>query len=162
MAPQDYALGSLFGPGQEGMTSHTPHAVHLGITVVETGPAFAILTLPFRDELIGDPVRKVVFGGAITTLLDHASGLAVACALDVLRAIATVDLRVDYVRAARSGVDLFARVDCYKVTRNVAFIRGRAYESTPDDPFASCLGTFMIGASPAPSGFKRLIAGTDS
>ncbi len=134
---QDYALGSLFGPGVEGMTSHTPHAMHLGITVVETGPAFAILTLPFRPELIGDPVRKVVFGGAITTLLDHASGLAVACALDVLRAIATVDLRVDYVRAAASGVDLFARVDCYKVTRNVAFIRGRAYESNIDDPFAS-------------------------
>jgi uncharacterized protein (TIGR00369 family) len=139
------------------MTSHTPHAAHLGIRVIETGPGLAVLMLPYRPELIGDPVRKVVFGGAITTLLDHASGMAVACALDVLRAIATVDLRVDYLRAAAPGVDLYARVECYKVTRNVAFIRGSAYEQRPDDAFASCLGTFMLGASPSPSGFARFV-----
>jgi uncharacterized protein (TIGR00369 family) len=154
---QSYALGSFFGPGQEGMTSYTPHARHLGMKVVETGPGFAVIMLPYRAELIGDPVRKVVFGGAITTLLDHASGLAVACALDVLRSIATVDLRVDYLRAAEPGFDLYARVDCYKVTRNVAFIRGIAYERAPDDPFASCLGTFMLGANRAMTSFERLV-----
>ncbi|MBI1814799.1 MAG: PaaI family thioesterase [Deltaproteobacteria bacterium] len=154
---QQYALGSLFGPGRDDMASHTPHAHHLGMKVIETGPGFAIIMLPYRAELIGDPVRKVVFGGAITTLLDHASGLAVACALDVLRAIATVDLRVDYLRAAAPGLDLYARVDCYKVTRNVAFIRGIAYERGPDDPFASCLGTFMLGANPAGSSFERFM-----
>jgi uncharacterized protein (TIGR00369 family) len=152
-----YALGALFGPGREDMTSHTPHARYLGMKVVETGPGLAVIMLPYRSELVGDPVRKVVFGGVITTLLDHASGLAVACALDVFRSIATVDLRVDYVRAAEPGLDLYARVECYKVTRNVAFIRGIAYERVPSDPFASCLGTFMLGASPAASGFAQLV-----
>ena len=154
---QQYALGALFGPGREDMTNHTPHAQYLGMKVVETGPGFAVILLPYRPELIGDPVRKVVFGGAITTLLDHASGLAVACALDVLRSIATVDLRVDYVRAAEPGFDLYGRVECYKVTRNVAFIRGIAYEHGPDDPFASCLGTFMLGANRAATSFERLV-----
>jgi uncharacterized protein (TIGR00369 family) len=130
--------------------------------VIETGPGLAVMMLPYRPELIGDPIRKVVFGGAITTLLDHASGLAVACALDALRPIATVDLRVDYLRAAAPERDLYARVECYKVTRNVAFIRGLAYEQRPDDPFASCLGTFMLGANPAASAFKKLIAGQDA
>ncbi len=158
MSPiQRYALASLFGPGREDMTSYTPHARHLGMKVVETGPGCAVIMLPYRKELIGDPVRKVVFGGAITTLLDHASGLAVACALDVLRAIATVDLRVDYVRAAAPGLDLYARVECYKVTRNVAFVRGIAYERSPDDPFASCLGTFMLGANRTINAFQRLV-----
>jgi len=83
--------------------------------------------------------------------------LAVACALDVLRSIATVDLRVDYLRAATPELDLYARVDCYKVTRNVAFIRGIAYERGPDDPFASCLGTFMLGANRTISAFERLV-----
>jgi len=154
---QQYALGALFGPGNVDMTSHTPHARYMGMRVVETGPGFAVMTLPYRPELIGDPVRKVVFGGAITTLLDQASGLAVACALDVLRAIATVDLRVDYLRAAAPGFDLFARVDCYKVTRNVAFVRGIAYEHGPDDPFASCLGTFMLGANRGGTAFEELV-----
>jgi uncharacterized protein (TIGR00369 family) len=157
MSSQQYALGSLFGPGREDMASYTPHARRLGMKVVETGPGVAVVMLPYNAELIGDPVRKVVFGGAITTLLDHASGLAVACALDVLRAIATVDLRVDYVRAAAPGLDLYARVECYKVTRSVAFVRGIAYDRGPDDPFASCLGTFMLGANRADSAFERLV-----
>jgi uncharacterized protein (TIGR00369 family) len=155
--PGQYALAALFGPGRDDMTSYTPHARYLGMRVVETGPGFAVIMLPYRSELIGDPVRKVVFGGAITTLLDHASGLAVACALETLRAIATVDLRVDYLRAATPGLDLYARVECYKVTRNIAFVRGTAYERAPDDPFASCLGTMMLGANRAVSGFARLM-----
>jgi uncharacterized protein (TIGR00369 family) len=155
--PRRYALESLFGPGLPEMTSHTPHAHHLGIRVVETGPGFAVCGLPYRDELIGDPARKVVFGGAITTLLDQASGLAVACAMDVLTAIATIDLRVDYLRAASPGMDLYGRADCYRLTRNVAFVRAVAYECSPDDPFAACLGTFMVGANRSDSPFDRLI-----
>jgi uncharacterized protein (TIGR00369 family) len=139
------------------MTSYTPHARHLGMRVVETGPGFAVVMLPYREDIIGDPIRKVVFGGAITTLLDQASGLAVACALDVLRAIATVDLRVDYLRAAAPGLNLYARVECYKAARNIAFVRGIAYERSADDPFASCLGTFMLGANRVGSSFDRLV-----
>jgi uncharacterized protein (TIGR00369 family) len=152
-----YALESIFGPGRPEMVSHTPHAGYLGLEVVETGPGFAVLKLPYRDELIGDPERRVVFGGAITTLLDHSSGLAVACAMEELRAIATIDLRVDYLRAAEPGHDLFGRAECYRVTRNVAFARGYAWERSLDDPFASFLGTFMVGANPTNSPFRRLV-----
>jgi uncharacterized protein (TIGR00369 family) len=113
--------------------------------------------LPYQEELIGDPQRKVVFGGAITTLIDHASGLAVACALEELTAIATIDLRVDYLRAAEPPLDLYARSECYRVTRNVAFVRAVAYEHSPDDAFASCLGTFMLGANRSDSPFERLM-----
>ena len=152
-----YALGPLFGPGLPEMVNHTPHAARLGMQVVETGPGLAVIRLPYRDELIGDPARRVVFGGAITTLIDHTSGLAVACAMDVLHPIATIDLRVDYLRAATPGFDLYARSECYRLTRNVAFVRAVAYEQTPEDPFASCLATFMIGASRADSSFERLL-----
>ena len=155
--PGHYALESFFGPGRDGMTNYTPHARYLGIQAVETGPGFAVLMVPYRTELIGDPVRKVVFGGAITTLLDHASGLAVACALDTFRSIATVDLRVDYLRAAVPERDLYGRVECYKVTRNIAFVRGIAYEGAPDDPFASCVGTMMLGANRSTPTLERLV-----
>jgi len=157
--PRRYALQSLFGPGQEGMVSHTPHAAHLGIRVVETGPAFGVCALPFREELIGDPRRRVIFGGAITTLIDHASGLAVACAVEELTAIATIDLRVDYLRAAEPDLELHARADCYRLTRNVAFVRAVAWERTASDPFASALGTFMLGANRSDNSFERLIRG---
>jgi uncharacterized protein (TIGR00369 family) len=157
--PRRYALQSLFGPGHDGMVNHTPHAANLGIRVVETGPAFSVCALPFREELIGDPRRRVIFGGAITTLIDHASGLAVACAVEELTAIATIDLRVDYLRAAEPDLELYARSDCYRLARNVAFIRAVAWERTPDEPFASALGTFMLGANRADNAFDNLTRG---
>ena len=157
--PQRYALEALFGPGLPDMVGHVPHARVLGIRAVETGPGFAVCVLPYREELIGDPARRLIFGGAITTLIDHASGLAVACALEALTSIATIDLRVDYLRAATPGLDLFARSDCYRVTRSVAFVRASAYERTAADPFASCLGTFMLGANRSDSVFERLTGG---
>lgn len=154
---QPYALASIFGAGIENMLHHTPHAKRLGMQVVETGPRYSIVTLPYAAELVGDPGRGVVFGGVITTLLDQASGLAIACSMDALRPIATVDLRVDYLRAADPGADLFARADCYKLTRAVAFVRATAWERSPEEPFASCLGTFMIGSSTVVSpGLARL------
>jgi uncharacterized protein (TIGR00369 family) len=146
-----YALGGLFGPAKFQVAEYTPHAGRLRMRVVETGPGTATLSLPFHEELIGDPSRGVVFGGVITTLIDQASGLAVACAMEELTAIATIDLRVDYLRAADSGRDLYARADCYKLTRNVAFVRATAWDHDPSNPFASCLGTFMIGANPGGS-----------
>jgi len=157
MAETKFALASIFGAGLENMLHHTPHAKRLGMQVVETGERFAIVTLPYAAELVGDPSRGVVFGGVITTLIDQASGLAVACSMDELRPIATVDLRVDYLRAADPGADLYARAECYKLTRAVAFVRATAWERSPEEPFASCLGTFMVGSSPVVSpGLARL------
>jgi uncharacterized protein (TIGR00369 family) len=149
-------LGTLFGQVGDELIRHTPHAHHLGMRVVMIGPCEATLMLPYRPELVGDPSRGVVFGGAITTLLDHTAGLAVACSMEVARAVATVDLRVDYLRAAEPGQDLYARVECYKTTRNVAFVRGIAYEGEPGQPFASCLATFMLGANSTASPFSRI------
>jgi uncharacterized protein (TIGR00369 family) len=157
MAEKRYALESLFGPWREATISHTPHAVYLGIRVVETGPCFAIVKLPYRAELVGDPSRGVVFGGVITTLIDQASGLAVASSLEELTAIATIDLRIDYLRAAEPPLDLYARAECYKLTRNVAFVRASAWERDVNDPFASCLATFMVGAHSAGSPFTSEI-----
>lgn len=154
---RQYALAALFGPGRDEMVSYTPHAHHLGMRVVEIGPGFAVCRLPYRDEIIGDPQRRVVFGGAITTLLDHASGIAVACALPELVPVATIDLRVDYLRAAEPGLDLYARSDCHRVTRNVAFVRAIAYDRDPADPFASCMGAFMIGANRSGAPMQELL-----
>ena len=156
-APERFALAELFGPARREMIDHIPHCRRLGMEVVETGPRRARVRLPYRDELVGDPARRVVFGGVITTLLDHAGGLAVFCSLPELKTIATLDLRIDYLRAADPGCDLVGEAQCYKVTSHVAFVRASAWERGPDDPFASCLGTFMVGANPIESPTAQLL-----
>lgn len=155
-------MAQFFGPGRDEMLNLTPHARYLGMSVIEVGPGFAVVRLPYRPEFIGDPVRKVVFGGAVTTLLDNTCGLAVVCSLDAVRPVATVDLRVDYLRAAEPERDLYARVECYKVTRNIAFVRGVAYERDLGDPFASCLGTFVLAAKFSPEPYERMVAAAAS
>jgi len=100
-------------------------------------------------------VGGVVFGGVITTLLDHACGLSVMCSLKEAVGIATLDLRIDYLRAAVPGAELFARAECYKSTGSVAFVRGTAWDADPDDPFATSLATFMLGAHTAGHGSLR-------
>jgi uncharacterized protein (TIGR00369 family) len=150
-----YALAALFGEGRTEFVAHIPHCRRLGMEVVHAGPREATVRLPYREELVGDPVRGVVFGGVITTLLDHASGLAVLCSLPELKAIATLDLRIDYLRAAEPGCDLVGRAECYKLGAQVAFVRGTAWDRSPDDPFASLLATMMVGANASMSPMWR-------
>lgn len=146
-ALKTYALGQFFGEGHDELIDAIPHAAALGMKVVRVAAGDATLRLDYRREFVGDPTRGVVFGGVITTLMDQALGLAVSCGLEDLRPIATLDLRIDYLRPADPGKPLFARAQCYKVTRHVAFARGVAYDGAEEDPFATSLATFMLGTA---------------
>jgi len=150
-------MQALFGQGRDELVAHVPQAVRLGMRVHEIGPCFAILRLPWREELVGDPVRRVVFGGVITTMLDQASGIAVQCSLPEFKTIATLDLRIDYLRAAQPGAELTARAECYKLTSNVAFVRGTAWDADEKDPFASMLATFMLVGPLHPDAWQKAI-----
>ena len=152
-----YALAALFGGSGIELIDHIPHCKRLGMEVVRVAQREATVRLPYREELVGDPVRKVVFGGVITTLLDHASGMAVMCSLPELIAIATLDLRIDYLRAAEPGCDLVGRAECYKLGAQVAFVRGTAWDRSPDEPFASMLATMMVGANESMSPLVRAV-----
>jgi uncharacterized protein (TIGR00369 family) len=155
--PPRYALAALFGSAAAELIDHIPHCRRLGMEVMHVAPREATVRLPYREELVGDPIRKVVFGGVITTLLDHASGLAVFCSLPELTAIATLDLRIDYLRAAEPGYDLVGRAECYKLGAHVAFVRGSAWDRSPDDPFASVHATMMVGANATLSPIARAV-----
>jgi uncharacterized protein (TIGR00369 family) len=122
-----------------------PQAIALGIRTISTEPGAATLTAPYRPELVGDPDTGVIAGGVVTTLLDHACGQAVYMAIGEPTSIATLDLRIDYMRAAEPGLDIFARAHCYKLTRRVAFVRATAYDKDPDDPVATAQAAFMLG-----------------
>jgi uncharacterized protein (TIGR00369 family) len=121
-----------------------PHNGALGLRAVDCGLGFATLKLPYDAKLVGNPETGVLHGGAVTTLMDATAGMAVFMKLQKPTRIATLDLRIDYLRPADPGKDVFARCECYKVTRQVAFVRGVAVNDDPDNPIASAAGTFMI------------------
>ncbi len=127
-----------------GFTEGIPHNRALGMQLLELDRSQAIFKLPYDAKLVGNPDTGVLHGGAITALLDATSGASVFAALTEWVPIATLDLRIDYLRAAEAGRDVMARATCYKTTRNVAFTRAVAYHDDPDDPIASSVGTFML------------------
>ena len=104
------------------------------------------LRAPYREDLVGDPNAGVLAGGLVTAMLDHVGGLAVWVALGEFRPIATLDLRVDYMRAAEPGRDLLARARCYRLTHSIGFVRAFAYESDPDDPVAAAQAAYIINS----------------
>ncbi len=137
------------------MNDDSPQAKALGIVTLALEPDTAVLKIPYRVEFVGDPDTGVLAGGVVTTLLDHACGQAVFSALRRHVAIATLDLRIDYMRAAEPGHDLFCHAHCYKLTRSVAFVRGSAYERDIADPVATAQAAFMINSVPSVPGAEK-------
>lgn len=105
------------------------------------------IRVPWREDLVGDPRTGVMAGGLVTTLLDHVGGMAAWVALGRFEPLATLDLRVDYMRPAAAGRDLIAEARCYRLTRSVAFIRGWAFEDSPDDPVAAVQSAYVLGSA---------------
>ena len=129
------------------MLDHVPHAKAVGMTVVSVERGTAMLKLPYDERLVGNPDTGVVHGGVITTLLDNSCGIAVGASLNEMRPIATLDLRIDYMKPATPKLDIFARAECYKMTANIAFVRASAYHDDPDDPIATAVGAFMLNTA---------------
>lgn len=127
-----------------GFARVVPHNQALGLELVELEEARARFRLPWQEKLVGNPKTGVLHGGVITSMMDACCGAAVFMALAEPMPIATLDLRIDYLAPATPGQDVFARSSCYKVTRNVAFVRAVAYHHDEADPIASAAGTFMI------------------
>jgi uncharacterized protein (TIGR00369 family) len=103
--------------------------------------------LPYRPVFVGDAERGVLHGGVITAMVDESCGMAVQLALDSMRTIATLDLRIDYQRPAMAGLDIRAHSICTRVTRSIAFVRCTAYQESEEDPVATAAACFMIGAN---------------
>jgi uncharacterized protein (TIGR00369 family) len=127
-----------------------PHVHALGMAFVSAERGRATLTLPWQERLVGNLDTGVLHGGVITTLIDTASGLAVFLALDQPPAIATLDLRIDYLKPATARAALLAEAHCYKVTRSIAFVRAIAHHGDAADPIAHSASTFMLDAPGRP------------
>jgi len=102
-----------------------------GLLLDRAAPGEAWSSLPYRPVFVGDTETGVLHGGVVTAMLDESCGMAVQLALDGTRAIATLDLRIDYQKPATPGLAIKAHSVCYRVTRSIAFVRATAYQDLP-------------------------------
>ena len=145
--PTSYASGQDPLERVRAMIQFTPQAKALGMEVTRIEPARVWGRVPYRDDLIGDPDTGVIAGGVITTFLDTLCGTAAVAAMENPTTVATIDLRIDYMRPAEPGRDVLAEAHCYKLGRSIAFVRAVAYEDDSDNPVANVAAAFMVNSS---------------
>jgi len=123
--------------------SSTPHANFLKLKLVSVESTAVTLLMPYSSHIIGDPYNKIIHSGAVTTLIDTACGAAIFQAQNNTQALATLDLRVDYLSPAASGKNIQAYADCYKLTSTIAFVRATVFTDDINSPIATATATFM-------------------
>ena len=131
--------------------SGVPHLAALGITYSSHGPDWAELVMPFAEQQLADPNYGIIASGAIFTLMDSAAGFSVHMALGEFLPIATIDLRIDYLRGPAPGATVIGRASCYRMTRQIAFVRGIAHDGDIARPIANMAGTFIVTRSATPA-----------
>jgi hypothetical protein len=77
--------------------------------------------------------------------------------METMSSIATLDLRIDYMRPATPRQPVFARAECFRKTHSIAFVRGSAYHESPDDPIATTIATFVLSSNQS----RKLFAGSE-
>jgi uncharacterized protein (TIGR00369 family) len=89
----------------------------LGLSVREASAARVVIAMAWREEMVSDPKRRYTHGGILAALIDIVADYAIAVRIG--RGVPTIDMRVDYHRAAMPG-DLVATGTVIKLGSTVS------------------------------------------
>ena len=120
------------------------HCKALNMKLTHIGDGVAEMKLPYDLRIVGDPETGVVHGGAVSALMDTCCGAAAMSHPSSPSGTATIDLRIDYMRAATPGQAIRTRAECYHITRSVAFVRATALDDDTNAPVATATGAFTV------------------
>lgn len=122
-----------------------PFNKYVGVRVVEIDHGRVRIEVPFRPELIGDPLRQAMHGGVISMLADTAGGAAVWSALEEPRArVSTVDMRIDYLRPGRQET-LVCEASVVRLGRRIGVTDMRLFHpSAPTESIATGKAVYNI------------------
>jgi len=110
-----------------------PFNKFLGMKLLEINTDYAKAILPFRPEFIGDPRANRLHGGITATLLDVIGGIIAMTTLETLNdKIATVDMRVDYLRPAKAQ-DVIAQSRIIRSGSNIVVTEMKLYHVDNED-----------------------------
>jgi uncharacterized protein (TIGR00369 family) len=125
--------------------SRGPFNRWLDFTVTKVGEDGLELKAGWREEWVVNPDRRYTHGGILSAIIDVAADYAIAAKLG--RPVPTIDLRVDFHKAAMPG-DLTARARVVRLGSQYSTAEASLYDKE-GELVASGRGTYFT-ASPRP------------
>jgi uncharacterized protein (TIGR00369 family) len=110
-----------------------PFHTWLGLTLVEASAQHAVVRVPYKDELIGNPLIPAIHGGITAALIDLAGGAVLFAALGL--PTPTIDMRVDFLRPALAEMDLVAEARAVSVGSTIAYVDVRVVQVPAGAPW---------------------------
>ena len=114
----------------------------LNFTVMKAGDDGVEIKAAWRDEWVVNPERRYTHGGILAAIVDVAADYAIAARLG--RPVPTIDLRVDYHKAAMPG-DITAKAHVVRMGRQYSTAEAYLYNSA-GELVASGRGTYLTAA----------------
>jgi uncharacterized protein (TIGR00369 family) len=116
-----------------------PYHQWLGLQVIAIGPDSFEVKAAWREQWMAHPERRHTHGGILAALIDLAADNALISRLG--HAVPTIDMRVDYHRAAMPG-DLVAKGRVVKFGRQFSVCEAQVYDAD-GQLIASGRGTYL-------------------
>ena len=136
-------MSALFDTVRDNMAA-TPYHVWLKPVLVSADVDSVEIELAYRPELAGQQDRPEFHGGILSALVDIAGHAAIVTRTG--RGVATIDMRVDYLRPA-SGT-LSARAEIIKFGRTIGIVDVRVSDDR-QKPVAAGRAAYFTGTASA-------------
>jgi uncharacterized protein (TIGR00369 family) len=119
-----------------------PYARTVGLEL-RRDEAGLLTVLRFREQNIGNFVSRIIHGGVVGALLEHAAMMHLLVETDVQVVPRIVNVSIDFLRPCRPE-DTFARGAIIRQGRTVANVRVTAWQSNADHPVAAAHAHFLL------------------
>jgi uncharacterized protein (TIGR00369 family) len=118
---------------------------HMALKIEDVSREGVLVRMPFNPDFCVDRNQTLLHGGILTALLDSVFGLANFIAIEGVSTMATLDLRVDYLRPAHSRADVMVRAQCFRQTRHICFNSGSIwFDRHEDEEIARGTASFAL------------------
>jgi len=124
--------------------TRAPYHQWLGVKALALGEDSIEVKATWREEWMANPERRHTHGGILAALIDLAADGALISRLG--HAVPTIDMRVDYHRAAPPG-DLVAKGRVVKFGKQFSVCEAQVYDAE-GKLIASGRGTYYTGGMP--------------
>jgi uncharacterized protein (TIGR00369 family) len=119
-----------------------PYARFLGVRAELHGDEVT-LVLPFRHDLIGNPMLPALHGGVVGAFMELTAIAQLSLAASVTALPKTIDITIDYLRSGKPQ-DTYARARVVKVGRRIANVSVEAWQAERANPIAAMRGHFRM------------------